>query len=96
MSNGKIAERPDGAVHYSGALIVSSSAADIAVLAESVGDIEGVEVHYVYPEQARIIAVLETGSVVEQQRLLERIRELPTVVLAQPAYHFVDSDGDLE
>jgi len=96
MSNRNVAERSDETVHYSGVLIVSSSAADVAELAERVGGMEGVEVHYVYPERARIIAVLETDSVVDQQQILSRIRSLPTVVLAEPAYHFVDSSGDDE
>ena len=90
MSNSNVVESSDDAVHYSGVLIISSSAADVAALAEQVGGIAGVEVHYVYPERARLIVVLETDSVPAQQRLLDRIRALPAVVLAQPAYHYVD------
>jgi nitrate reductase NapAB chaperone NapD len=91
MSMGNVTARSGDEVHFSGVLIVCSSDSDVSALAEQVGGIAGAEVHYVYPERARIIAVLETNSIADQRRLLERIRKLPAVVVAQPAYHFVDS-----
>jgi len=58
----------------------------------ALGGLSGVEVHHVHAESGRIIVVLESASLAEQEQGLVQIRGLPGVILAEPVYHYRDSE----
>jgi nitrate reductase NapAB chaperone NapD len=75
--------------HYGGILVVTDPALfDLTVAA--LNSLDGVEVHHTDPEQGRIIAVQESGTLPEQEAGLRRIQHLPSVRLAELVVHRVD------
>jgi nitrate reductase NapAB chaperone NapD len=56
----------------------------------------GVEVHQTDADRGKIIAVLEGEALGEHTDMLRRIQELPGVVTADLACHFVDPDESEE
>lgn len=82
-------------MHYSG-ILVRAKAADFPHCIDLLEQIPGVEVHFCYPESDRLIAVLETESVDEQEEGLRRIQISPRVIQAAFVHHRVDEDPGLE
>jgi nitrate reductase NapD len=79
-------------MHYSGVAVV--------VRPDRFGDacraidaLPGVEVHLRHPDGRRLIAVVESEGVSGQQERLARIRDVPGVLVAAPAFHYVDNDA---
>jgi nitrate reductase NapAB chaperone NapD len=80
-------------VHYSGVLVYANIDQFDDCLRQ-VDDCAGVEVHFSYPDSGRMIAVLETEDVEDQEESLRRIQSLPSVAAAELVYHyFGDEDG---
>jgi len=79
-------------VHYSGILVVVDPAG-IDQAAQTLETLPGVEVHYLYPESGRIIAVQETDTAEAQQDGLRRIQALDGVQMAALVEHRIDQDS---
>ncbi len=78
-------------MHYSGLLILTRAGA-LDRCVEALGALAGVEVHFVYPESGRIIAVQETETARDQQEGLRRIERLPEVATAALVEHRVEPE----
>jgi len=79
-------------VHYSGILVMVDRKA-IDRTAEVLETLPGVEVHYLYPDSGRIIAVQETDTAEAQQDGLRRIQALDGVQMAALVEHRIDPDS---
>jgi nitrate reductase NapAB chaperone NapD len=80
-------------VHYSGILVYAKKDLFDECLRQ-VDACEGVEVHFSYPDSHRLIAVLETETVEEQEEGLRNIQSLSGVAAAELVYHyFGDGNG---
>lgn len=77
------------AVHYSGILVICHPE-DLEGAARRVHALQGAEVHMRDERAGRLIAVLESDDVQGQERLLERVRQVPGVAEAALVYHYVD------
>jgi nitrate reductase NapAB chaperone NapD len=73
-------------MHYSG-IIVTARPQELADTSHRVDAVPGVEVHHLDPEGGRIVAVLETETLEEQQEGLRRLQELPGVLAAALVEH---------
>lgn len=88
-------------MHFSGILITSHSR-ELADTSRRVEAVPGVEVHYLDPEGGRIVAVLETATLEEQQEGLRCLERLPGVLTAALVEHRSEelepnrSDGEQE
>jgi nitrate reductase NapAB chaperone NapD len=78
-------------MHYSGILVVVAPA-DVDRAARSVASLPGVEVHYLYPDSGRLIAVQESETADQQQEGLRRIQALAGVQMAALVEHRIDED----
>lgn len=79
-------------MHYSGILVlVDPSGIDQA--AQALETLPGVEVHYLYPDSGRIIAVQETDTAEAQQDGLRRIQAVDGVHMAALVEHRIDQDS---
>ena len=57
----------------------------------------GVEVHYLEPEQHRLVVTQETATTEQQEEGLRRIQALPCVLHAALVHHyFEEGDGEAE
>lgn len=56
--------------------------------------LHGVEVHYLYPDSGRIIAIQETSTSKDQEEGLRRIQSLDSVRLAALVEHRLDPESD--
>jgi nitrate reductase NapAB chaperone NapD len=56
----------------------------------------GVEVRHVDAQGGRLIAVQEAAVVDALEACLRRIQDLPTVLTAEPVYHYVERDSDAD
>jgi nitrate reductase NapAB chaperone NapD len=82
-------ESPTDLKHYAGILVVTDPARfDLTV--DALNGLDGVEAHHTDPEQGRIIAVQESGTLPEQEAGLRRIQHLPHVKLAELVVHRID------
>lgn len=79
-------------MHYSGLLILTRTGA-LDGCVEALGALPGVEVHFVYPDSGRIIAVQETETARGQQEGLRRIERLPSVATAALVEHRIEPEG---
>jgi nitrate reductase NapAB chaperone NapD len=79
--------------HYSGILVLAVPGA-FERCAQEVGSEAGVEVHYLYPDSGRLIAVQETETAGEQESGLRRIQNLPSVLSAALVEHRIDESTD--
>ena len=82
-------------MHLSSILVVT----DPSTTQQCARDLEalsGVEVHYLYPDSGRIIAVQETTTSEDQEAGLRRIQALERVRLAAVVEHRVDPMSDDE
>ena len=84
-------DQPAVQVHYSGVLVTPRPGRHGACAA-ALDRLEGVSVRGLYPEQGRIVAVVEGSSADHLAERLVDIRGLPDVALVVPAVHYVD-DG---
>jgi len=75
--------------HYSG-ILVTADAAALERCRREVEALPGVEVHYLYPDSGRLIAVQETDTVEQQEEGLRRIQALPTVKIAALVEHRIE------
>lgn len=79
-------------MHYSGILVMVDPSG-IDQVAQTLETLSGVEVHYLYPDSGRIIAVQETDTAAEQQDGLRRIQALDGVHMAALVEHRIDQDS---
>lgn len=75
--------------HYSGVAVHVRPGRRDAVC-DALASLPGVEVHLRHPDGERLIAVVESSDVDGQVVALRGIREVPGVLVAAPAFHFVD------
>ena len=80
-------------MHYSGILVLVAPA-DIQRTALALETLPGVEVHYLYPDSGRIIAVQETDTAAGQKEGLRRIQALQGVRTAALVEHRIEPDTD--
>jgi nitrate reductase NapAB chaperone NapD len=79
-------------MHLSSILVVTDPAA-IERCASDLESLAGIEVHYLYPDSGRIIAVQETATARDQEAGLRRIQELESVWMAALIEHRVEPDS---
>jgi len=82
-------------MHLSSILVVT----DPTTTHQCARDLEalrGVEVHYLYPDSGRIIAVQESSTSKDQAAGLLRIQALESVRLAALVEHRVDPESEIE
>ena len=86
-----------GIMHFSSILVVTDPEA-LDRCSQDLESLDGVEVHYLYPDSGRIIAVQETSTSEGQEEGLRRIQALASVRLAALVEHRVDDalDADRE
>jgi len=77
--------------HYSGILVVVPPS-HIDDCRRALDDLPGVEVHHCHAESGRIVVVHESTNLKEQEERLLQMRALPHVILAEPVYHYLDSE----
>ena len=82
-------------MHLSSILVVTDPSAT-QQCARDLEALSGVEVHYLYPDSGRIIAVQESSSSEDQEAGLRRIQALESVRLAALVEHRVDPVWDEE
>lgn len=82
-------------MQYSG-ILITAPADRLEQVATAADGLEGVEVHYVYPDSGRAIAVLETETRKQQQERLKTVQNLEGVTWAELVYHQIeDTTRDL-
>jgi len=79
--------------HYSGILVLALDA-DLDRCRQELESLEGIEVHFLYPDSGRIIAVQETATADQQQEGLRRVQALPSVRVAALIEHRIDDDSE--
>lgn len=80
-------------MHLSSILVVTDPAA-MDRCSQELESLRGVEVHYLYPDSGRIIAIQETTTAADQEEGLRRIQALESVRLAAMVEHRVDDGLD--
>jgi nitrate reductase NapAB chaperone NapD len=86
---GAVTTRSGAVRHYAGlALHVRPDRRDAVCAA--LAELPGVEVRLRHPDGERLIAVVESIDVEGQVAALRRVREVPGVLVAAPAFHLVD------
>jgi nitrate reductase NapD len=80
-------------MHYS-AILVLTTPNDLTPCTKALAGLSGVEVHYTYPESGRLIAIQESNSLEEQKETLQHIQSLPSVLMAELVYHYLDEEPD--
>jgi nitrate reductase NapAB chaperone NapD len=90
MSTDRISVPPPTAEHHVSGLLVLAFPGMLEQCAEEVGALPGVEVHYLYPDSSRLIAVQESGTAREQEVGLGRIQRLPSVLSAALVEHRIE------
>jgi len=81
--------------HYSGILVLAGTA-DLDRCRAELESLDGIEVHFLYPDSGRIIAVQETATVEEQKEGLRRIQALPSVRTAALVEHRIEATESTE
>jgi nitrate reductase NapAB chaperone NapD len=81
-------------VNISGILVITTPTAYSEVIRE-LGELEGIEVHFMQPETCRIVITQEAAQIGDEIAHLRRIKEIPGVTLAEMSYHYVGEDTDL-
>ena len=76
-------------MHFSG-ILVTADPVELTETARRVEAVAGIEVHYLDAEGGRIIAVLETETLEEQQEGLRRLQRLPGVLAAALVEHRIE------
>ncbi|MGD2137840.1 MAG: chaperone NapD [Gammaproteobacteria bacterium] len=61
---------------------------------ETLGRMEGVDVHHCDPETGRIVVTQEAETVPAEVNGLKRIKGMPHVILAEMVYHCFEEDSD--
>ena len=82
-------------VQFSGILIYALPG-QVEECVREVDKLTGLEVHYCYPDSGRLIAVLETETVSEQESGLRDVQSLPSVAAAELVYHYFGSGSDVD
>jgi nitrate reductase NapD len=81
-------------MHYSG-LVVISKRGSADACARELADCPGIDVYVADEASGRIVAVLETETVEEQENGLRRVQTLPHVVSAELVYHYFGDESEL-
>lgn len=76
-------------MQYSG-ILITAPADRLERVASAADALDGVEVHFVYPDSGRAIAVLETETRQQQQERLKAIQNLDGVTWAELVYHQIE------
>lgn len=79
--------------HYSG-ILVTADATELDRCRLELELLPGVEVHFLYPDSGRIVAVQETATVEEQQDGLRKIQALGTVRMAALVEHRIENEAE--
>jgi nitrate reductase NapD len=80
-------------MHYS-AILILTTPNDLTPCTQELEDLPSVEIYYTYPESGRLIAIQESNSLEEQKENLQRIQSLPSVLMAQLVYHYLDNRSE--
>jgi len=86
-------EETTGRRHYSG-LLVTARAGELERCRAELERQPGVEVHFVYPDSGRVIAVQEGSTASAQEEGLRRIQALPSVRVAALVEHRIDDESE--
>jgi nitrate reductase NapAB chaperone NapD len=81
-------------MHYSG-LIVACKPSCIEACTRSLKKCPGVDVYVSDEDSGRLVVVLETETVSEQEAGLRRVQALPHVRYAELVYHYFGDAADL-
>jgi nitrate reductase NapAB chaperone NapD len=76
-------------MHFSG-ILVTAHPQELTGTSRRVDALPGVEVHYLDPEGGRIVVVLETETLEEQQEGLRHLERVPGVLAAALVEHRVE------
>jgi len=79
--------------HYSG-LLVTARTGELERCRAELDALPGVEVHFVYPDSGRLIAVQEGETAKAQEEGLRRIQALPSVRVAALVEHRIDDESE--
>ena len=82
-------------MHYSG-LIVACKPSSIEDCKRSLKQCPGVDVYVSDEDSGRLVVVLETETVSEQEAGLRRVQALPNVRYAELVYHYFGDANDLQ
>jgi periplasmic nitrate reductase NapD len=78
-------------MNYSG-IVVICRPDEVPAVADRLGELPGVEVHYREQEQGKIVVVQEAETVAAEMDGIKRIKRLPGVILADMMYHYFEED----
>ena len=78
-------------MNLSGILVMAKPEC-VAQVANSLGELPGIEVHQVDETGGRIIAVQEAEDIHAEVDGLKQIKALPHVILAEMVYHYIAED----
>ncbi len=79
-------------VNISGILVVVR-ASELQSVVTRLGELDGVDVHHVDPASGRVVATIEAETTAGEIGILERIKRLPAVILAEMVEHHVDVEN---
>jgi len=82
-------------MHFSG-LLIRTTPGSIEDCERELSRCRGLQVYTTDAETGRIVAVLETDTVEEQEVGLRRAQSLPHVISAELVYHYVGETDDNE
>lgn len=80
-------------MHFSG-LLIRTKPNSIEDCKRELSQCRGLEVYTTDAETGRIVAVLETNTVEEQEAGLRRAQSLPHVISAELVYHYLGDAND--
>ena len=81
-------------MNYYGILVMAKPQ-NVSNVSAALNTIDGVEVFQQEPESGRIVAVLEAESIKAETDLLQAIKALPGVAVAEMVYHYFEDDEEV-
>jgi len=82
-------------VNVSGILVVVP-VDEVGLTVKRLGQLEGVEVHHTDRPTGRIVVTIEAPTVEGEVDILQKVKSLPDVILAEMVQHHIDVDSDPE
>jgi nitrate reductase NapAB chaperone NapD len=80
------------AVNISGVLVVVR-ASELQPILAKLGQLKGVDVHHIDASSGRIVATIEATTTEAEVEILEQIKRLPAVILAEMVEHHIDVES---
>jgi nitrate reductase NapAB chaperone NapD len=81
-------------MNYSGILVMARPQ-NFPAVNDALNALEGVEVFQQEPETGRIVAVLEAENIKAETDMLQSIKALPGVAVAEMVYHYFEDDKEV-